>query len=243
MRYRRLSVPKCFASLIAAIQELRIRTGRPHWLVIDEAHHVLPTDWAPSSPELTEQLSNIVLITVHPGHVSPAALSRINTVIVVGRQPKAILEEFGKTVNAASPDAPSQDLDRGEALVWFRDENRLVPQLKVEPCRNEHQRHRRKYAEGELEPERSFYFTGPEGAMNLRAQNLNTFVQIAEGVDQKTWLFHLKRSDYSSWLRSSLKDSELADQIESIEKDESLPERESRQRVKEMIQQKYTAPA
>ena len=41
--------PECFASLVAEIQELRIRTGRPHWLVIDEAHHVLPTDWAPSS--------------------------------------------------------------------------------------------------------------------------------------------------------------------------------------------------
>jgi len=235
--------PECFASVVAEIQELRIRTGRPHWLVIDEAHHVLPTDWAPSSPELTEQLSNIVLITVHPGHVSPAALSKINTVIVVGREAKATLEEFGKTVDVASPEVPSRNLDRGEAMVWFRDENRLVPHLKVEPSRNEHQRHRRKYAEGELEPERSFYFRGPEGEMNLRAQNLNTFVQIAEGVDQNTWLFHLRRSDYSSWLRSSLKDSELADQIESIEKDGTLPERESRQRVKEMIQQKYTAPA
>ena len=73
--------PERFASLIAEIQELRIRTGRPHWLVVDEAHHVLPTDWAPSSPELAEQLSNVLLITVHPGHVSPAALSKINTVI------------------------------------------------------------------------------------------------------------------------------------------------------------------
>ena len=56
-----------------------------------------------------------------------------------------------------------RDLERGEALVWFRDENRLIPEVKVEPARNEHLRHRRKYAEGELEPERSFYFRGPEG--------------------------------------------------------------------------------
>ena len=68
-------------------------------------------------------------------------------------------------------------------------------------------------------------------------------MQLAEGVDDKTWLFHLKRCDYSKWLRHALKDSELADKIESIEKDGSLTERESRHRVKEMILEKYTAPA
>jgi HAD superfamily hydrolase (TIGR01484 family) len=233
--------PDCFASLIAEIQELRIRTGRPHWLMIDEAHHVLPSDWAPSSPELAHQLSNVLFITVHPGHVSPAALGKANTAIVVGREPKALLDEFAKTIDAPSPDAPARDLDRGEALVWFREQNRLVADLKVEPSRNEHQRHRRKYAEGELEPDRSFYFTGPDGEMNLRAQNMNTL--LAEGVDPKTWLFHLQRGDFSNWLRSSVKDSELADRIASVERDHSLSERASRQRVKEMIQEKYTAPA
>jgi len=233
----------CFASLIAEIQALRIQTGRPHWLVIDEAHHVLPMDWAPSSPELTDQLSNVVLITVHPGHVSPAALSKINTAIIVGRAPEAILQELAQTINVPTPDAAARDLDRGEALVWFRNENRVIPRLKAEPSRIEHKRHRRKYAEGDLELDRSFYFKGPEGELNLRAQNLNTFVQLAEGVDQKTWLFHLKRRDYSNWIRHSLKDLELADQIESIEKHESLTESVSRQRVKEMILEKYTVPS
>jgi HAD superfamily hydrolase (TIGR01484 family) len=235
--------PDCFASLIAEIQELRIRTGRPHWLVIDEAHHVLPTDWAPPSPELTSQLSNVLLITVHPGHVSPTALSKINTVIIVGREPQAILRQFAETIQSAAPDAPARDLERGEALIWYRDENRVVANLKVEPSRGEHSRHRRKYAEGELEPDQSFYFKGPEGEMNLRAQNLNLFVQLADGLDQKTWLFHLKQGDYSNWIRYSLKDPELADQIQSVEQDENLPEQDSRKRVKDLILQKYTAPS
>jgi hypothetical protein len=235
--------PQCFSSLIAEIQELRIRTGRPHWLVVDEAHHVFPTDWAPSSPELAKQLSNVLLITVHPGHVSPEALSKINTVIVVGREPQSFLQEFAQTIGSSPAEGPMRDLDRGEALVWFRDENRLIPAVKVEPARNEHQRHRRKYAEGELEPERSFYFRGPVGELNLRARNLNTFLQLAEGVDQKTWDFHLKRGDYSSWLRGALKDEELADEIERIERDGNLKDGDSRRRVREKIQEKYTAPA
>ncbi len=235
--------PECFASVIAGIQELRLRTGRPHWLVIDEAHHVLPTNWAPPSPELANQLGNVLLITVHPGHVSPAALGKVNTAIVVGRQPKLLLDEFAKTVDRAGPEAPPRDLDRGEAIVWFLDENRVLPNVKVQPCRQEHRRHRRKYAEGELEADRSFYFRGPEGELNLRARNLNTFLQLADGVDTATWVFHLKRGDYSKWLRSALKDIELADEVAAIECNNRMKDGQSRQRVKELIEQRYTAPA
>ena len=33
--------PKFFESVVARIQELRTKTGRPHWMFIDEAHHAL----------------------------------------------------------------------------------------------------------------------------------------------------------------------------------------------------------
>lgn len=235
--------PQCFASLIAEIQELRVRTARPHWLILDEAHHVLPSDWAPDSKELVAQLTNLILITVHPGHVSPAALETINTVIVVGREPKMLLDEFAKVIAATLPDTPARDLGSGEALVWFRDQDRLIPNVKTVPSRSEHHRHKRKYAEGELEPDRSFYFRGPEGAMNLRAQNLNTFVQLAEGIDEKTWTFHRKRHDYSNWLRDKIHDPELAAKVAELENDDVISERDSRQRIKELILDKYAAPA
>jgi hypothetical protein len=233
-----------FASLITAIQERRLRTGRPHWLVIDEAHHVLPSEWANASSELTEELSNLMLITVHPEHVSAVVLKKVNTVIIVGRQPRALLEEFaGAVEGGAVPDVPPDDLPRGQALIWFRSDDRVLTGVKAEPSRSEHSRHKRKYAEGKLEPDRVFRFRGLEDKMNLLAQNLSIFVQLAEGVDTETWLFHLKRRDYSNWVRHALKDAEMADQIETIETDASLSEGESRARIKEAILQKYTAPA
>ncbi len=33
--------PRAFVSVMARLQELRAHKGRPHWLVVDEAHHVL----------------------------------------------------------------------------------------------------------------------------------------------------------------------------------------------------------
>ena len=37
--------------------------------------------------------------------------------------------------------------------------------------------------------------------MNLRAQNLMIFLQIAEGIDDRTWEHHLRKGDYSEWFR------------------------------------------
>jgi hypothetical protein len=78
--------------------------------------------------------------------------------------------------------------------------------------------------------------------MDLRAHNLSIFVQLAEGLDSDTWNFHLRRGDYSAWLRNVLKDGPLADEIANVEKDESLQDGETRSRIIAAIQQKYTAP-
>lgn len=48
------------------------------------------------------------------------------------------------------------------------------------PPKQARKRHTRKYAEGALGAETSFYFRGPSGA--LSAQNLMIFLQIADGV-------------------------------------------------------------
>jgi hypothetical protein len=64
--------------------------------------------------------------------------------------------------------------------------------------------------DGRVPPERSFYFKGPESKLNLRAQNLILFCQLAEGVDDETWQFHLRNGDYGNWFQTSIKDESLA---------------------------------
>lgn len=233
--------PVYFSSLIGELQKSRLQAGRPHWLIIDEAHHVLPGEWAFTETAFPKDLSNLILITVHPEHVSPAALRRVDTLIVVGREPRTMMEQFSRVLDTQIPTADTSDLPRGEALLWsLRD--RQVIRLSAKPSRTEHYRHRRKYSEGQLENERRFHFRGPGNKMDLSVHNLNMFIQVAEGIDSETWQFHLKRGDYSQWFRNSLKDPELASQIEAIERDGQVSEAESRQRIKDAILQKYTAP-
>jgi len=107
----------------------------------------------------------------------------------------------------------------------------------------EMQRHSRKYVEGELGEDKSFYFRGPDQALNLRAQNLVLFLQIAEGIDETIWLHHLRAGDYSRWLRDSIKDDELANDVAGIERDAALTASQSRGRVKEAIEHRYSGAA
>jgi hypothetical protein len=162
---------------------------------------------------------------------------------VIGREPKKMFEEFARVAQISPPQVPKGDLEPGQAAIWFRDEDRFLFGVKTEPSRTEHHRHKRKYAEGKLEEERMFRFRGPDGKVNLPADNLIHFVQLAEGIDAETWEFHRHRNDYSRWFRTSLHDEETAAEIEGVENETTLDDSASRQKIKDVILQKYTAPA
>jgi hypothetical protein len=69
------------------------------------------------------------------------------------------------------------------------------------------------------------------------------FLQIGDGVDDETWLHHLRAGDYSAWFRTAIKDDELADEVAKIETDRQLNIEESRSRLQELVQRRYTLPA
>ena len=242
--------PHFFAQLLPKLQELRARTGRPHWLVIDEAHHLLPAGWSGTSDEAAwlRDMGGTMLITVHPEMVSPAVLREVNVVLAVGREPEKTLNDFGRATGAEVNASPTQ-LEQGEVLAWFSKTSvsntsasgDAVRKVRVEPARTERLRHRKKYAAGDVQ-EKSFFFRGPEGKLKLRAQNLNVFVQMAEGVDDETWEHHLSRGDYSDWVRQAIKDPELAREIEEIES-AGYAANDSRKRIFAAIEDRYTGAA
>ncbi len=235
--------PGFFASLAPRLQELRTKSGRPHWLVIDEAHHLLPADWQPGALALPEKPSGIWKVTVHPDLIAPKALADVTTLIAVGKQPVAAFQEFSELCKRAPPQIGEVELAPGEAILWRVGTGEEPRRLKIAPSHTERRRHTRKYAEGELPPERSFYFRGPQNKLKLRAHNLILFLQMADGVDPETWMHHLKRGDYSNWIRHAIKDDALADQIQAVEQNDALDAEQSLRSIREAIEQRYTLPA
>lgn len=235
--------PGAFSGLLPLVQDLRVTLGRPHWLLIDEAHHMLPAAWTPAAGILPQDLHSTVMITLEPGHVSPAVLGQVDHLIAVGKDHRATFEGFCKALSIEVPRLPKQPLEPGEVLLWRVKSGEAPLRVRVEPAVSERRRHRRKYAQGDLGEEHSFYFRGPQKKLNLRAHNLVTFVQMAEGVDPETWDYHLRRGDIETWFRDCVKDEELAEHARAIAKEKAIAADESRERIKALIEERFTLPA
>jgi len=235
--------PPFFLKLLPHLLQMRARLGRPHWLILDEAHHLLPAEWLPPEGMLPDELTSMLLITVHPDMLSTAVLERLNTLLAIGPEAAGILQYFAQAGNTPIPVWNSKPPVMGELLHWTRTGKAPPQVVKTHPCRQERRRHRRKYAEGELPPERSFYFQGAEKKLNLRAQNLMLFLQLADGVDDATWEHHRRKGDYSRWLKDSIKDAELAAEVERIEALAKIDPLEGRRQIRVAIERDYTLPA
>ncbi len=236
--------PLFFASLLPKLQELRAKTGRPHWIILDEAHHLLPRERSHAPAVIPQNLTGFILITVHVESVHEAALKSMTGIIAVGASPEETIRQFSSAVGVPPPVYSPLPERPGDVFVWLINGPHGPVAVRVQPATSEIRRHRRKYAEGQLGPDRSFFFRGPAGKLNLRAHNLNMFIQIAEGVDDETWTHHLRRGDYSQWMREAIKDEALASEVHEIEKNGHESTKDSPQKTRaaviEAINRRYT---
>lgn len=236
--------PGFFAELLSSLLRLRTRVGRPHWVVVDEAHHMLPAAAATvNAPDPLQDLSGMIFVTVHPDQLSPMALSAVDLVVALGKWPQQTIETFCRQVEQAVPDLRGEPLSPKEALAWMRSAKSGAIRIATPEPRGERRRHIRKYAEGQLGEDKSFYFRGSDNRLNLRAHNLIMFMQLADGVDDATWLHHLRAGDYSRWLREAIKDRDLAREAAEVEASPQADAAASRERIRAAIERRYTGPA
>jgi len=170
-------------------------------------------------------------------------LQAVDTVIAIGADPDDTLREFADSAGIAAPARTGRRLEPGEGLFWRVHDGGAPAWFRSVPPRQQLQRHLRKYAEGRLGEDRSFWFRGPDERLRLRAANLVSFVEIGNGVDDETWLHHLRQGDYSRWIADCVKDEALAAEIAAIEAERDLAAGESRARIAAAIEKRYTLPA
>jgi hydroxymethylpyrimidine pyrophosphatase-like HAD family hydrolase len=232
--------PGFLTKFLPELTKLRAATGRPHWIVIDEAHHCLPATMGSAAFTLPKELPAAIAVTVHPESVSPDFLKLVTTVIGVGEGSRDAIAKFCGATKRNCPLGHTAPLEKGQ--VHILDSDGRLDVVNANRPEGKKKRHARKYAEGELGEDRSFYFRGSTNALNLRAQNLQIFLQLAAGVDDDTWLHHLRAGEYSKWFRDAIKDETLAEEAQAIERTDQNA-KSSRAAIKEMVDKRYTAPA
>ena len=140
--------PQFFAQLLPEVGSLRARTGRPHWLIIDEAHHLLPQARGNLPQLLPEELPAAIFVTVHRS-VSADALRTVEVVIALGERASEVIAAFCQATDVQVPSAmprPAAD----EVLIWYRYLDAAPEPLRVTRPKQAHRRHTQKYAEGDV---------------------------------------------------------------------------------------------
>jgi hypothetical protein len=168
----------------------------------------------------------------------------VDVAIAVGPSPLETLRDFattlGKVPFSLLPDQLTNT--RGDVACWLVRSGQDPFPMQVIRGKAERIRHFRKYAVGDLK-DQSFWFRGPKEKHNLSAPNLSLFCHIGRGIDEETWLFHLRRGDYSRWIRESVKDKDLAAVVRHVEKRSDHDSQDSRNRICDAIEARYSLSA
>jgi hypothetical protein len=235
--------PAFLARLLPEILALRARVGRPHVVVVDEAHHMLSRDWDPGGAHVPADLEGFIFVTTTPDQVSPRVLACVNRLLVVGREAGRSVAAFCRARGLAEPHGALgtlADPEPGEALL-FDPAAGTLRRVTTIPGTGERRRHRLKYAEGRMGEDTSFWFRGPEARLKLRAHNLILFLDMGDGVDAETWDYHRRRGDFSTWMRDKVKDRDLAAEVEAVERGDADVDT-ARAAVRAAVEARYTAP-
>ena len=110
--------PTFFDGLLTRLSELRAQTGRPHWIVVDEAHHLVPASRHAVGTTLPHDLHATILVTVHPDQLAPEVLATVETVAAVGDAPASTIRHFCTALGVPPPPLPGALLWEGAAEHW-----------------------------------------------------------------------------------------------------------------------------
>jgi hydroxymethylpyrimidine pyrophosphatase-like HAD family hydrolase len=106
--------PAFVANLLPELQKRRAETGRPHWILIEDGHELLPSE----HPKAV----SIMVLSSTPERIDDRALSTVKVVLAAGREAPKVVASFAISADVPVP-APAPD----ELLFWNRERGpRLV---------------------------------------------------------------------------------------------------------------------
>jgi hypothetical protein len=104
---------KYITDLLNLLETMRVKDGRPHWIVADEAR--------PWMPLLASK--RVVFVTTHPEEVSKEVLESADLVLACGNTPAKILSAFATKLGVVPPVIDDVKLQDGEVVAWPRSGN------------------------------------------------------------------------------------------------------------------------
>ncbi len=232
---------------LVGLRALRRELGRPHWILVDEAHYALHPGGA--SEETADLLRDkgVCLITYRPSWIHKSALSQLDVLLLARTTGSDEIECAAALASGGSADSASLgallpalpsgefvELDRGfgaePAMVTF------VPRAR----QTAHARHLKKYAMAEAPSHRRFFFRREGGPVLAEAAHVHELGQMLGEVPSEVVDEHAGRGDFSRWVGDVFADHRLAAAVRKLEVRRSRGELEDLQSaVRRLIAARY----
>ena len=214
---------EAIGAALSAIRDLRRRRGRPHWVVLDEAHYSLHPGGVPDD-DVGIADRGFCLVTYRPSWLRPGVLAALD-VVISARTTEAAELDFvasrflattghGEHARAALGELPAGEFVLLEADAADRPTARTFV---AAPRATAHVRHLSKYADAVVAPDRRFFFRDDGGSTWGAAESLQAFRRLIGGIDEEVLRQHLGRGDFSRWVSHVFGDEELARQLGKTE--------------------------
>jgi hydroxymethylpyrimidine pyrophosphatase-like HAD family hydrolase len=205
------------------IRETRAGVGRPHWVLIDEAHYSLREEGVASDAVGLDD-RGFCFVTYRASWLREPVIDAVD-VFVFARTSRS--QDLG-LIAAALPAAAGASADvletlarlpRGEFLLVQRDPGRRLSALTfvAAPRQTVHVRHLVKYVDSCVPPGREFLFRAEDGHVRGTADSLQSFRRVVATSPDAVLVHHAGRGDFSRWVRDVFADEDLARQLGKIE--------------------------
>ncbi|MGZ5036617.1 MAG: HAD family hydrolase [Usitatibacter sp.] len=105
-----------FESFDLGMRALREKTGRPHWVVVDEAQELVPRARPKGSGPPAD---NTLYVTSDPATVAGDILAEVDVVVACGASGQQALDRFAEALGEPRAAEALRSPGETEALVWF----------------------------------------------------------------------------------------------------------------------------
>ncbi|ROO40021.1 HAD-IIB family hydrolase [Pseudomonas sp. 7SR1] len=224
---------RLFGELLPFIQQLRSASGRPYWLIVDEAHYMMPhcADWPP------EFLGDIgaIIVVLDFDQVCPALLEQVDVLVTLGSAARELVEQFAARMQRPCPELGERSERLEHACFWNLHEGEEVLLLDLVKPRQKHHRHSGKYVAGDVGAWHSFYFP----SLGKSASNLSEFLFSSAQLEDTALREHMNGGDFSSWFRKVIRDDVLASKTHLVEIDRNLPPKVALEQICGLVRSRY----
>jgi len=107
--------PTYYSQLLPALQSLRAQTGRPHVVIVDEAHHVLPAAGAGERTSGVER--GMVFVTVELHSLAACVVEAVDRLIAFGDAADEVIASFC-VARGLAPPLMTRGVEKGEMLLF-----------------------------------------------------------------------------------------------------------------------------